>query len=86
LLLIVSPSLNAGAAVPIRAFIGNASFTPEKIEAMTFAFNDALAQLGLVDRTDPLAEIVAKKIIEICRVGECDPKRLCELALKDIRR
>jgi hypothetical protein len=72
--------------MPIRAFTGNASFTPEKIEAMNFAFKDALARLGLVDRNDPLATIVAKKIIEVARLGERDPKRMCELALKDIRR
>jgi hypothetical protein len=49
------------------------------------AFNSALAELNLTDRQDPLAEIVAKKIIEIARGGERDPERLRELALKDIR-
>jgi hypothetical protein len=71
--------------VPIRAFIGDASFNPEAIAALNEAFSAALAELRLTDRTDPLAEIVAKKVIEVARLGERDPKRLCQLALKDIR-
>jgi hypothetical protein len=70
--------------VPIRAFIGDASFTPEQVEAMSEAFTAALVELGL-DRQEPLAEMIAKKIIEIARLGERDPKRLCELAVKYIR-
>jgi hypothetical protein len=71
--------------VPIRAFIGDASFTPEQVFALNEAFNAALAELKLADRQDRRAELVAKKIIEVARLGERDPKRLCELALKDIR-
>jgi len=33
---------------------------------------------------DPLTTIVASKIIRI-QMGECDPERICELTLKDIR-
>ena len=72
--------------MPIRAFLGHASFRPEQISAMSDAFNAALAELDLRDRQDPIAEIVARNIIEVCRQGECDPKRLRELALKEIRR
>jgi hypothetical protein len=71
--------------VPIRPFIGDASFTPEQVMALNDAFNSALAELNLTDRQDPLAEIAAKKIIEIARGGERDPERLRELALNDIR-
>jgi hypothetical protein len=59
--------------MPIRAFIGDASFTPDDIEAINNAFSAALAQLGLADRQDPLAEIVARKIIEVVRLGERNP-------------
>jgi len=72
-------------SVPIRAFIGDASFAPEQIAAMGDAFSNALNALKLSDREDPLAELVAKKVIEIARLGERDPKRLCELALRDIQ-
>ena len=40
---------------------------------------------GLVDRTDPLTEIVAKKVIECAQFGERDRARLRDGALKLLR-
>jgi hypothetical protein len=71
-------------AMPLR-FIGNASFDPDTTTAMTTAFDDARLALGLADKDDPLAQILAKKIVEIATLGERDPKRICELALQNIR-
>jgi hypothetical protein len=51
---------------------------------MTEAFENALRALGLSDRNDPVTEIVAKKIIEISRTGERDPKRLAALAVDQL--
>src|SRR5215510_10376655 len=48
---------------------------------MSAAFGDALNKRELIDRDDPLAEIVARKIIEIARKGEHRPARLCSIAL-----
>jgi hypothetical protein len=36
----------------------------------------------LVDRTDPAADMVAKKIIELANQGERDPVRLCARAVE----
>jgi hypothetical protein len=72
--------------MPMRQFISDGSFNPEAITAMSTAFDGALKTLGVTDRTGPLAEMVAVKIIEVARHGELDPKRLCELALKGVRR
>jgi hypothetical protein len=71
--------------MPIRHFIGNTSFSPDAINAMNAAFTDALKALGLVDRSDPLAEIVARKIVEIASTGELDPATLCTLAVDSLR-
>jgi hypothetical protein len=38
---------------------------PDDIELLSVAFNLALHQLHLVDRNDPLCDIVARKVIEI---------------------
>jgi len=38
---------------------------PEEISCLTTAYERALLGIGLVDRNDPLAEMVAKKIIQI---------------------
>ena len=55
--------------------------TPDEITSITIAFEDALRSMGLVNRADPLAEIVAKKIIELAKTGERDPARLREQVL-----
>jgi hypothetical protein len=38
----------------------------------------------LADRQDPITELVAKKIIEIAQLGESDPARIREQALKEL--
>ena len=43
------------------------------------------AALGLADRSDPLTEIIAKKIIERAQTGELDAVRLCEDVLDELR-
>jgi len=39
---------------------------------------------GLVDREDPLAEMVAKKVIEIAQTGVRDPKDIAALAVMNL--
>jgi len=46
------------------------------------AFEEALRELGLVDRTDPATHLVAKRIIELAQQGERDPIRLREGAVQ----
>ena len=45
--------------------IANGSFGPAEIKAMTAAYEAALLDLGLVDRDDPLTEIVATAILAL---------------------
>jgi len=71
--------------VAIYRMLRGMSFDEQAVKAMTAAYETILVELGLSDRTDPLTEIVASKIITICQMGERDPERICELALKDIR-
>ena len=54
------------------------------IERLTAAYEAALAKLRLVDRTDPLTELIAKKIIEVTRNGEQDPASICARAVKEL--
>jgi hypothetical protein len=62
------------------------AFDESAVKGMTAAYEATLVELGLTDRTDPLTELVASKIIAYCQTtGECDPERLCELVLKAIR-
>jgi hypothetical protein len=57
---------------------------PEDIRRLTTAYEKALQTIGLVDRNDPLAEMVAKKIIEIGQTGVRDPADISALAIKEL--
>jgi hypothetical protein len=52
---------------------------------MGIAFEMTWVALRLADRTDPLAEIIARQIIELAKDGERDPEWLCDGALKNLR-
>jgi hypothetical protein len=71
--------------VAIYRLLQGAAFDDRAVAAIMTAYDAVLRELGLVNRTDPCTEIIARKIIECARTGERDPERLCELALKDIR-
>ena len=51
---------------------------------MTTAYEKTLHAIGLVDRNDPLVEMIAKKIIEIAQTGVRDPAKLSALAIKEL--
>jgi hypothetical protein len=71
--------------VPIQRLLQEASFDPDDIERMVKAYEAALQLLRLANRSDPLAETVARKIIEVTRGGEHDPPKICAKALKELR-
>ena len=60
-------------------------FDPDAVIALTDAYAHACAALGLADRSDPLTEIIAKKVIERAQAGELDAVRLCEAVLEELR-
>ena len=55
--------------MPINRLLKEGKFRPEEVERLNRAFALALNLLGLIDRNDPICEIVARKIIEIDRAG-----------------
>jgi hypothetical protein len=71
--------------MPIIRLLEREAFGPEDITVLVAAFEDALSTLGLVNRADPLTELVAKKIIECAQTGERDPIRLRDCVLKSLR-
>jgi hypothetical protein len=68
--------------MPIRELLKTQSFGPDDIEVIVSAFEEALRELGLVDRTDPATHLVAKRISELAQQGERDPIRLREAAVQ----
>jgi hypothetical protein len=71
--------------MPLSQFIGGEAFDPETVIAMTTAFDEALKEFNVTDQDAPLAENVAKRIIEFAHSGERDPKLLCSLAVLSIQ-
>jgi hypothetical protein len=71
--------------MPIDRVLKEAAFDPEEVQAIVAAYGMALARLGLKDRSDPAAEMVAKKIVEIARDGERDPQRLSDLVVQSLQ-
>ena len=45
----------------IYKLIANGSFGPDEIEAMSAAYESALVNLGIVNRDDPITELIAKR-------------------------
>lgn len=57
----------------IYRLLQNKALGPDELNTMTAAYEATLRALGLVDRSDPITDIIARKIIEIAQTGERDP-------------
>jgi hypothetical protein len=58
---------------------------PEEVERLNKAYSYALHSLSVVDRNDPLTELVAKKVIEVGATGVSDPLEISSIALRQLR-
>src|SRR5262249_39427735 len=76
--------LQWSAAMAIYRFLQNAAFAPEDIAPLVAAYEDCLRTLKLSDRSDPITQVLAKKIIEIAQTGIRDSARLGRLALEEL--
>jgi hypothetical protein len=70
--------------MPINRLFREGKIKPEEVERLNRAFTFTLRSLSLVDRNDPICEIVARKVIEIDRAGTHDPKEISKLATKQL--
>jgi hypothetical protein len=70
--------------MPIYRLLQNSPLGPEEIKVLTDAYERTLQKLSLVDRSDPVAEIIAKKIIELGQRGVREAKSLSDLAVKEL--
>jgi hypothetical protein len=59
-------------------------FDPDDVRLMCAVYEDALKGYGLIERTDPLTELIAKTVIEMVQSGERDPARLKDLTVKAV--
>ena len=71
--------------MPIRRMLkDNGLAGPEDVERLDRAYSYALRSLHLVDRNDPITEIVAKKVIEVGATGVRDPSEISKIAVKQL--
>jgi hypothetical protein len=71
--------------MPLTPYLKGAVFDPKEIEAMSAAFNAVCDSLQLINRDDPLTQIIARKVVEVAGTGERDPERLCDLVLLAVK-
>ena len=74
----------AGVAMPINRLLKEAKFKPEEVERLNRAFALSLSLLSLVDRNDPICDIVAHKIIEIDSAGTHEAEEIAKLAVRQL--
>ena len=67
----------------IRRLLKSSPLSPEGGDRLVAAYQQTLRSLDLVDRHDPIAEIVAKKIIEIGKRGG-DAVEIAKLAVNEL--
>jgi hypothetical protein len=65
----------------IYRLIANGSFGPDEIKVMTAAYEDALIDLRVANRDDPITELIAKAIVNVTATGERDPILIKERAI-----
>jgi hypothetical protein len=74
-----------GDALAIYRMLQGSAFGPEDIERLSAAHEEALRLLQLSDRTDPITQIVAQRIIHAAQTGVREPSEIFRLAIKDLR-
>ena len=68
----------------IQKLLQNAAFEPKDVERLVMAYEQTLRALRLKDRSDPITQVVAEKIIAVGRMGIEDPEAISKLAIKEL--
>jgi hypothetical protein len=68
----------------IYRLLQNSPLGPEEIAVLTDAYESTLRALSVVDRNDPITQLIARKIIELGQRGVREAKKLSEMAIKEL--
>ena len=71
-----------GTIVPFRDYSG---FNAATLQAMTAAYDDAIAKLN-IKGADPRTGLLAAEIAALAAEGERDPVKLCEAVLANLHK
>ena len=70
--------------MPIDRVLRDSRLTAEEQSVLKLAFGRALRKLYLVDRDDPVCDIVARKVIEIGATGVTSPIAISEIVVRQL--
>lgn len=73
-----------GTKMTIYRLLQNVPIGSEEISRLTTAYERTLRTIGIVDRGDALAELVARKILEVAQTGIRQPADISAQAIKEI--
>jgi hypothetical protein len=69
--------------MPIQKYI---KVEPAELNRLNVAYAQALRMLSIVDRFDPLAENVAKEVVDAGTSGVTDPREIAKIAVGHFRK
>jgi hypothetical protein len=80
---LIDPPLSklGGREMAILRLLQNSQLAAEDMARLVAAYEKTLRALRLVDRSDPITELVARKVIEISQSGVRDPAQISRLAV-----
>jgi hypothetical protein len=70
--------------MPIYRILANSDCPPEDRHLLVFAFTQSLSHLGLIDRNDPVCDLVAGKVIEVWKRGVSNGTTIAEIVLREL--
>jgi hypothetical protein len=70
--------------MPINRLLRDGKLAPEEAERLNRALKLVLSALHLVDRNDPLTDLVARKVIEVGTTGVDDPSEISNIVIRQL--
>ena len=71
--------------MPIMRLRADGDFTAEQRHVLELAFDNILSQLSLVDRNDPLCELIARKVVDAGKDGYDNAVAITEAVVGQFR-
>ncbi len=68
--------------MPIDYLLADSYFTRDQQHVLELAFNNTLRKLNLVDRDDPICEMVARTVIDVGSSGATNAVAIAEIAFR----
>jgi hypothetical protein len=69
--------------MPIRKYVAGTTFGPKSIGTMVSAFHEICTILNVHGSTDPLRELIAKKVVSVASQGQQDANEIARRVVAD---